>query len=369
MSVKIVLGAAYGDEGKGLMVDYFSRHLKDCIVVRFNGGSQAGHTVVTDKIRHEFHHFGSGTFVNCPTFLGSDFILNPIMFNREYQTLKSYNPKVIVHNNCIITTPVDMLLNQLIDKKLNHGSCGLGINETILRHKILPLTLENYKTFNYADLNQYALDRLRKLNIEPSDKLSIDICKYFTNEIETMLLYCRKHNGYEILRDFDNIIFEGAQGLLLSERYGKMPHCTPSETGSVTTIEICKELNLENIEICYVTRAYTTRHGAGELEGETTKDEMGLKIKDETNVDNVFQGKFRYAPLSVNLIADAINKDFSAAVERLKPSAIKKSIAVTCLDQISQESHGRIIESLDIKCGHVEYKSYGNTHQNVFKTI
>ena len=85
--IKIVCGSNWGDEGKGLMTDYFSQK-PNSIVVCSNGGAQRGHTVTTpDGIRHVFHHFGSGTFNNASTYLSEDFIVNPIIFKQEYDEL------------------------------------------------------------------------------------------------------------------------------------------------------------------------------------------------------------------------------------------------------------------------------------------
>ncbi len=77
--IKIVIGGSFGDEGKGLITNYFSQK-KNSIVICSNGGAQRGHTVTSpDGIRHVFHHFGSGTFNGAATYLPEDFILNPIM--------------------------------------------------------------------------------------------------------------------------------------------------------------------------------------------------------------------------------------------------------------------------------------------------
>lgn len=101
--IKIVIGANWGDEGKGLMTDYFSQK-PNTIVVCSNGGAQRGHTVVTlDSIRHVFRHFGSGTFNGASTYLSEDFICNPIIFRQEYEELKNlgYAPKTYINNKCI----------------------------------------------------------------------------------------------------------------------------------------------------------------------------------------------------------------------------------------------------------------------------
>ena len=109
--IKIVIGANWGDEGKGLMTDYFSQK-PNTIVVCSNGGAQRGHTVVTlDSIRHVFRHFGSGTFNGASTYLSEDFICNPIIFRQEYEELKNlgYAPKTYINNKCMLTTPFDMI--------------------------------------------------------------------------------------------------------------------------------------------------------------------------------------------------------------------------------------------------------------------
>lgn len=106
--IKIVIGGNMGDEGKGLMADYFSQK-PNSIVVCSNGGAQRGHTVVTSTgIRHVFHHFGSGTFNGASTYLSEDFICNPIIFRQEYNELKhlGYYPKIYINQNCMVTTPI-----------------------------------------------------------------------------------------------------------------------------------------------------------------------------------------------------------------------------------------------------------------------
>lgn len=147
--IKIVIGANFGDCGKGLMTDYFSQK-PNSIVVCSNGGAQRGHTVTTpDGIRHVFHHFGSGTFNHASTYLSENFIVNPIIFKQEYDELMNlgYIPNVYINQNCMLTTPFDMMANQIIEEnrgKNKHGSCGLGIFETIKRYKAGVTDVDNH---------------------------------------------------------------------------------------------------------------------------------------------------------------------------------------------------------------------------------
>ena len=64
----VIIGLGFGDEGKGLITDYFCSKLKNPLVIRFSGGHQVGHTVIYNDIRHMFSNFGSGTLRNIPTY-------------------------------------------------------------------------------------------------------------------------------------------------------------------------------------------------------------------------------------------------------------------------------------------------------------
>lgn len=171
MVIKVVIGANFGDEGKGLMTDYFCHQStlrgEKTLVVLHNGGAQRGHTVVTpDGNRHVFHHFGSGTLVGADTYLSGDFILNPIVFRQEWEELKEMGitPRAYANENCLITTPFDMILNQIKEKWRGgerHGSCGIGIYETKIR------TLYNFEAGIWKQLNKDELiEYLKKIRDE-----------------------------------------------------------------------------------------------------------------------------------------------------------------------------------------------------------
>ncbi|MEJ2125462.1 MAG: adenylosuccinate synthetase, partial [Alphaproteobacteria bacterium] len=133
---KAVIGAAYGDEGKGLITDAL---VASCgaaaTVVRFNGGAQAGHTVtLPDGRRHVFHHIGSGTLAGAPTFLSRFFVANPILLATEIANLAAmgFTPSIAIDPDAPVTTPFDMMINQFAETARGsgrHGSCGLGFGE------------------------------------------------------------------------------------------------------------------------------------------------------------------------------------------------------------------------------------------------
>ncbi len=91
-TAQVVIGAQFGDEGKGRLIDHYATLAGgDSIVIRFNGGAQAGHTVVTPEgQRHIFSHVGSGAFAGAATFLSRFFVANPILLLKEMKRLAEW---------------------------------------------------------------------------------------------------------------------------------------------------------------------------------------------------------------------------------------------------------------------------------------
>lgn len=365
MKVAVVIGANYGDEGKGLITDYLAAaDGLNTLVVRFNGGAQAGHTVQRpDGLRHVFSHFSAGTFAGAQTYLSHFFIANPILFTQELEKLKScgFSPKVTIHPDAMVTTPYDMYINQLFETfqgKNRHGSCGVGISETIERNLYPKFQLTIKDLFDSAKLKKKLLKirdewlalrinqlMQRKLTQEEMDLIfSMDIFEHFMNDILAFLTYCNMAD-YSYLKGWNSLIFEGAQGLLLDQRYKDFPYVTRSNTGlqNVSTIAHLNEIT--HLDIYYVTRCYLTRHGAGPLPDECPSCPCPY-FKDETNIPHKFQGSLRFAPLNI----DKLTLEITADLKKLSKQISKKVIlAVTCLDQFEEkiavaQGEGNIIE-------------------------
>src|SRR5438105_63617 len=138
----ITVGLGFGDEGKGATVDYLARKLEADLVVRYCGGSQAGHTVqLPDGRRHTFSQFGAGTLARpgAPprTYLGPAVILDPPAILREAAHLAELGVDhplglLTVHPRCLVTTAWHRALNRRRGRARGgdrHGSCGQGIGE------------------------------------------------------------------------------------------------------------------------------------------------------------------------------------------------------------------------------------------------
>lgn len=343
-----VIGANYGDEGKGLLTDFITSQLaEECSVVRFNGGAQAGHTVVTpDGIRHVFSHIGAGSFSGCPTYLSQFFVVNPRLFVKEVSDLTciGIRPLVSIDPRCLVTTPIDILVNQALERKRGtkrHGSCGVGINETVTRclrstefatqaQELLNLRLFERKLLHL--FRNWLPQRLVELNIDLEESIIQEsfnqpesIASKFICECESLL------NASEIsFRNPDTrfVVFEGAQGLMLDEnRLDQFPHVTRSKTGLENIVFLFQKFGLEELQVNYVTRTYLTKHGAGPLPGECS-----WRFPDATNVPNPYQGSLRYAPLNIDNLNYSIDLDLKRG-KYLFPN-LSAGIAFTCTDQL-----------------------------------
>ncbi len=310
MIARAVIGANFGDEGKGLVTDYLCSKGAG-VVVRFNGGAQAGHTVVTPGgTRHVFGHFGSGSFLGVPTFLSQFFVCNPIIFFKERAELHAIGlePTVYAHPACVVTTFADMMINQRLENARGakrHGSVGVGVNETMERSQIPELTITMADLWNGAKTirrkleqicGKYAAFRSGQPIDEPAmvEKF-IEGCERFADIVHPA--------GIGQCKDQ---VFEGAQGLLLDQNNKEFfPHLTRSNTGIQNVRALCAQAGIDKVEAYYVSRTYLTRHGAGPLPGE----DASMSFADDTNLDHAYQGRLRFAPLDKGLF-DRCRRDF-----------------------------------------------------------
>lgn len=353
-----VIGAGFGDEGKGLAVDKLTHSLlkehDSVTVVRSNGGAQAGHGVeLADGTRHVFHHVGSGSFAGGKTHLSRFFVSHPILFFKEIEELQKLgvNPVVSVDPRSPITTPYEMFLNQISEKLRGderHGSCGLGFGETLEREEKGPsLTFESLGYYdlkeNLRNIREHWLPKRMDQILSNIGKTRSDIPKRLMETILSDSLLDRFVDDAQAYYDFvgkrhdsnlssaDVVLFEGAQGLRLDQDLGHFPHVTRSNTGLQNMVSISKEAGIEEIIPVYMTRCYVTRHGAGPLPNEQ-KMSRWVKVVDKTNVPNPWQGKIRLAPLNLDTLDSFIRRDINRV--RGEGISIDSSIGMSCLDQL-----------------------------------
>lgn len=329
-----VIGLGFGDEGKGFTTDYLCHLHPNSIVVRFNGGHQAGHTVQVGDKRHVFSNFGSGTLRGVPTYWSEDCTIDPVGIMREYEALKEYKPLLIIDSNCPVTTPYDKFYNQLNASTIHHGTCGVGFGETLEREeshyslRTLDLLFASVTETKLKLIKKYYAD---KYNRSVGKELDTDIA-LFLKAVRFLLESDAIVISEEISQDYENYIFEGAQGVLLDKEVGFFPHVTRSNTDYNAAQRAANKLFNCTVTVkpYFVTRAYQTRHGNGPMTNENLPIEFYDDIV-ETNKDSKYQGNFRRTLLDVDLLQYAIYKQ--------KIGYTNSNLMITCLNHIKSFSY------------------------------
>ncbi len=324
MSITAVVGKNFGDEGKGLATDYLAmlsqKADRSCIVVRHNGGAQAGHTVERKDKRFVFRELSSGSMRGAVTFWAETFMPDLYKLSEEKEQLMALGekiPKIISVPDCSLTYIDDVLINMSLETRRGdkrHGSCGMGIDEASRRSsdpefKITPYDILSsgaeafFKKLLFIR-KEYLPARLEVLNLDPFSMMAYGEMLRDRNVLykysEQMCRNCEHIRllSEDILTTYDDIIFEGAQGLMLDEKNIKYaPHLTSSRTGLTNPDAILRRLGItKRATALYVTRTYVTRHGAGDLPYEDIFLKEGNFFMDETNIKNEWQGSLRFAP-------------------------------------------------------------------------
>ena len=346
MAAYAVIGAGYGDEGKGLLVDAVVADSGAAVVVRANGGAQAGHTVVTpDRRRHVFHHLGAGSLAGAGTHLSRFFVHHPMLFGPEREAVAALGgvTTVTADPRGAVTTPYDVAANQAAEAArggLRHGSCGMGFGETVGRDgdpvhalRMADLAAPGLRARLAAIRDAWLPARLAVFGASLSSLGAPAAAAVMGDAVlERFALDCEAYlDAVTLAPDAGlgrrgTVVFEGAQGLLLDQARGAFPHVTRSNTGLDNVVAVAAEAGLGPVAVTYATRAYVTRHGAGPLAGEGP---VPFDVVDPTNAPNPWQGTLRTAPLDLDVLARAVAADLAGSAHGVGSARL----AVTCLDQ------------------------------------
>jgi adenylosuccinate synthase len=313
----------FGDAGKGTITDFLTRELTAHTIVRYNGGPQAGHTVITpDGKSHTFAQFGSGLFLPATKTLLSRFMLvNPFNMMNEAIHLhdlgvKDVFERTLIDRRALVITPFQKHMNRLREVARGvgrHGSCGEGISEC----------MTDYLKYGDAvlcigDLQDRAtvikkLRLMHKAKLHEIDEIcgptsdrelikhrhaalkALEDTEFFADSYQSFSGYLHTVDDAEIQSLFakpGTILFEGAQGVMLDENYGFAPYTTWSTTTFANADTLVQEHDYtgEIIKLG-VVRAYATRHGAGPFP--TEDHALAATLPDQHNPWNNWQHTFR----------------------------------------------------------------------------
>ena len=276
MSVDLLLGLQWGDEGKGKIVDVLTS--KYDIIARFQGGPNAGHTLVFNGRKHVLHTIPSGIFHEDKiNLVGNGVVIDPVIFKKELDKLKEvdvdYKKSMLISRKAHLILPTHRIIDAASEKakgKKKIGSTLKGIGPTYMdktgRNGIRVGDLESkdwlIKYRNLANKHQKMVD-FYDVNIEYDlDELE----KEFFNSIEVLksLNFTDSEEYiFKAQRNSKSILAEGAQGSLLDIDFGTYPYVTSSNT---TAAGACTGLGVapNSIKKVYgIFKAYTTRVGSG----------------------------------------------------------------------------------------------------------
>ena len=275
MTVNLVIGTQWGDEGKGKVVDYYSKDAN--YVVRFQGGNNAGHTIKVGEEVYKLHVTPSGVIQGKIGVIGNGVVIDPEILIKEIDELKKrgIKPKLMISDRANIIMPYHKILDGaeesfLGDKKIGTTKRGIGpcYSDKISRNGIRATDLLNKDSLGkkldivlpikQRIFKAYGIDE--KLDKKQIMKQYLDYGKELKEHISRTHIELNK-----AIKSKKNILFEGAQGSMLDVDFGTYPFTTSSHTisggSSIGTGIGPKNLN----DIIGIVKAYTTRVGGGPM--------------------------------------------------------------------------------------------------------
>jgi len=302
LTVRAVIGTQWGDEGKGKVVDFLCEDAD--YVVRFQGGSNAGHTIKVGDEKYKFHLLPSGVVRGKTCVIGNGVVVDPEIFLEEINSLRKrgIEPRIMVSDRANVIMPYHKILDgaeesYLGKKRIGTTKRGIGpcYSDKIAR-----------KGIRVADLLDENLLRDKLESIFPiKEKLAEIYGVRFDFDIDELVEkyteYGRKMEPYitdtiaelnRAIREGKNILLEGAQGVMLDVDFGTYPYTTSSNTisGGACTGSGIPPKCID--EVIGVVKAYTTRVGMGPLPTEL-KDEIGKHLQERGGEFGTTTGRAR----------------------------------------------------------------------------
>ena len=340
MSTTVVLGAQWGDEGKGKVTDFFASTAD--YVVRFQGGNNAGHTIVVGENKIALSLTPSGVlYPNCTPVIGSGCVVDIGFLKQELEMLNEKNintDKLVISANAHVVMPYHKLLDELIEESLGENKIGTtkkGIGpcyaDKIQRKGIRIQDLLDETNFeikvrkNIEDVN-LTLTKIYDHSPLVVDDILDEFSTYkdiVTNHVADASLLIAN-----AIKNKQTILFEGAQGTLLDIDHGTYPFVTSSNTSSGNAA-IGSGVGPKNIDrIVGVTKAYISRVGSGPFLTEQ-KNEIGDFLIEKGAEFGVVTGRRRRCGW-----LDLISLKYSVRVNSLTELFITKLDVLSGLEEL-----------------------------------
>jgi len=276
MSNVVVLGAQWGDEGKGKIVDFLAKDAD--IIARYQGGNNAGHSIVVDNEKYIFHLIPSGIlYPEKKCIIGNGVVISPKVLFDEIDDLRKrgvyINSNLYVSDRAHLIMPYHLLVesnDEMLRGSKKIGTTGRGIGpayvDKVGRLGIRVGDLLDFDTFkDKLDLNLAMKARFLDKSQDWIKSTRLDIIEEYKGYAEKMKPFIADTSFilYEAIKSGKNVVFEGAQATLLDIDFGTYPYCTSSNP---TAGGVCVGLGIGPTmidKVMGIAKAYTTRVGEG----------------------------------------------------------------------------------------------------------
>ena len=285
-----VIGSQWGDEGKGKIVDWLSNRAD--VVVRFQGGHNAGHTLVIDGVTYKLSLLPSGIVRGGKlSIIGNGVVIDPWALAKEIKYITNLGIKVSpeslkIAENATLILPLHQRLDSLReglsgDDKIGTTKRGIGpaYEDKVGRRAIRVTDLANEKSLSHKVNKLVGHHNIILRGMEEKELISDDVLKELVSITDKILPYMARVSSVlsEVRKAGKRILFEGAQGVMLDNDHGTYPYVTSSNTISPTALSgVGQNLKALNF-VLGITKAYTTRVGEGPFPTEQ-ENEIGEEL-------------------------------------------------------------------------------------------
>ncbi len=373
MSIDLLLGLQWGDEGKGKIVDFVTKDYD--IIARFQGGPNAGHTLEFEGIKHVLHTIPSGIFHKDATNLvGNGVVIDPVIFQKEIKALEKYNidlkERLLISRKAHLILPTHRLLDAASETakgKAKIGSTLKGIGPTYMDKtgrngiRVGDLESENWKA-KYRDLADKHLSMIKYFDVDIQYDLQELENEFFKGIKSLQELTFIDSEDYlsKAIKDKKSILAEGAQGSLLDIDFGTYPFVTSSTT---TAAGACTGLGVAPNrikEVFGIFKAYTTRVGSGPFPTELD-DEYGKKMAKVGNEFGATTGRPRRCGW-----LDLVALKYAIEVNGVTQLMMMKADVLSGFDHLKVATH---YEYRGEKIDHLPYSIEADDVKPIYKTL
>ena len=350
-----IVGGQFGDEGKGKIVDYYSKNAD--VVVRYNGGCNAGHTVINGKNKFKFHLIPSGVVYGKKVIIGNGVVIDLEVLNKEIDEIKPRVKKfdLLISDRAHVTLPFHRILDKVEEScrgKSEVGTTRQGVGPTYADKfsrcglRIIDLLDDetlNEKLEQLIPIKQKILKHVYNSDLVLSKKEILDNCLKLRDKIKNYIGDASLEIS-KAIKQKKKVILEGAQGTLLDIDFGTYPFVTSSNptSGGACTGSGIGPKNIDTV--IGVVKGYITRVGSGPFPTELN-DKIGEMIRDKGKEFGTTTGR----PRRVGWF-DGVILRYAVRVNSLNGLAITKLDVLSGLKKIkictSYKFNGKIINEL-----------------------